>query len=150
MSSITGQSKNKLHSLLFLLKIGRSLCWKQRFYRQETVGLEPRIGASWNWFVFLDSLKKSITLIVSVLCLMLKISVFRQRRTIRRQISAVCMLRTAFLLNLFAYIEGCDLSCSTLVITSQHLSFFGGFGTWWIIPKRSLNSKLISFDCWAD
>ena len=41
---------------------------------------------------------------------MLQNSVFRQRMTMRRQISAVRAVRIAFLLNLFASVVGHDLS----------------------------------------
>ena len=54
-----------------------------------------------HYAVFLYTLKGSITLIINTLCVMPKISIFRQLRTIRRQIKTVFAVRTASLLILF-------------------------------------------------
>ena len=100
-------SRIELHSVLFTLRSSGFWCRKRRFHRQETVVLASRNGGSWNWFLFLYTWKRFIALIISVLCIMSKTSVFRYRTTMCRQISAVCMLRIAFLLNLFIDIWEC-------------------------------------------
>ena len=105
MSSRTDKSWKQFHSVLFLSKSGGSLCWKRRFYRQETAVLASRNGASWNGFLFLSVSKMSIVLIICVLCVMLQKCVIRHRTTTCQQISAVFVVRTAFLLILFTASE---------------------------------------------
>ena len=92
--------------MLFLSRNGDSLCWKQRFHRQEAADLDSRNGGSWNWFVLLSASKSFISLITNIFYIMPKISVFRHLTTMRRQISAVCVVRIAFLLILFTYRRG--------------------------------------------
>ena len=87
--------------MLFLSKSGGSWCSKRWFYRQKTAVIASRNGGSWNWFVLLYISKHSISLIINAFCVMLKTSVFHHRRTMCRQISDMCVVRTAFLLNLF-------------------------------------------------
>ena len=92
--------------MLFSSRSGDSLRWKGRFHRQETAVFESRNDGSWKWFLFLSASKIPTVLIISILHAMPKIRIFRNQTTTRRQISAVCMLRTAFLLILFAFIVG--------------------------------------------
>ena len=92
--------------MLFSSRSGDSLRWKGRFHRQETAVFESRNDGSWKWFLFLSASKTPTVLIISILHAMPKIRIFRNQTTTRRQISAVCMLRTAFLLILFAFIVG--------------------------------------------
>ena len=106
-SSGTAKSRNKLHSVLFLSRSGDSLRLKGRFYHQETVLLVSRNGSSWNRVLFFSTSKTFITLIINTLHVMAKISIFRHRRTMFWQISAVYAVRTAFLLTLFTYIRKC-------------------------------------------
>ena len=72
---------------------------KRRNQTQETAVLE-------TVFLILSALNKVIMLIINTLCVIPKTSVFRQRTTTHRQISAVRAVRIAFLLSLFAYVVG--------------------------------------------
>ena len=107
-------SRNQPHSMLFLSISDGFTAQKQRFRRQEAALLASRNGGSLNCFLFLFASKISTTLIISIFRVMPKISVFHNRTTTCRQISAVCMLRTGFLLNLFTMSKGFDLSRSAL------------------------------------
>ena len=92
--------------MLFPTKSDDSLYCKGRFYSQEMAVLASKNGGSWKWFLFLSAPKTFISLITNVFCVILQNSVFRQRITMRWQISAVRAIRIAFLLNLFASIVG--------------------------------------------
>ena len=92
--------------MLFPTKSVDSWCCKGRFYSQETAVLASKNGGSWKWVLFLSASKTFISLITNAFCVMLQNSVFRQRMTMRRQISAVRAVRIAFSLNLFASIVG--------------------------------------------
>ena len=92
--------------MLFPTKSDDSLYCKGRFYSQEMAVLASKNGGSWKWFLFLSASKTFISLIINVFCVMPQNSVFRQRITMRWQISAVRAVRIAFLLNLFASVVG--------------------------------------------
>ena len=76
--------------------------WKQ----SNSMLFLSRNGGSWKWFVLLSAPKSFISLITNIFHVMPKISVFRQLPTMRRQISAICVIGIAFLLILFIYRSG--------------------------------------------
>ena len=102
----TDKSWKQSNSMLFLSRNGDSLCRKRRFHRREAAVLDSRNGGSWKWFVLLSAPKSFISLITNIFHVMPKISVFRQLPTMRRQISAICVIGIAFLLILFIYRSG--------------------------------------------
>ena len=72
----------------------------------RNVGIRLKKRRFLKLFLILSALNKVIMLIINTLCVIPKTSVFRQRTTTHRQISAVRAVRIAFLLSLFAYVVG--------------------------------------------
>ena len=124
--------------MLFPTKSVDSWCCKGRFYSQETAVLASINGGSWKWVLFLSASKTFISLITNAFCVMLQNSVFRQRMTMRRQISAVRAVRIAFLLNLFASIVGAWFITFRITRKTNNQWQCASVGAWFITLKPSV------------